>query len=45
VTTIVLNAVLNHPLEIVHRLGQQLFIDREPFLADGILQLFKLRGL
>jgi hypothetical protein len=45
VTIVLFNAVCNPPLEIVHRSGQQLLIDREHFLADGILQLFKLRGL
>ena len=36
--TILLNAVFNPPLEIVHHSGQQLLIDREHFLPDGILQ-------
>jgi hypothetical protein len=36
--TILLNAVFNPPLEIVHRSGQQLLIDREHLLPDGILQ-------
>ena len=44
-TTILLNAVINPPLEIVHRSAQQLLIDREHFLPDGILKLVKLRGL
>ena len=39
VTTILLNAVFNSLLEIVHRSGQQLLIDREHFLSDGILKL------
>ena len=34
--TILLNAVFNPPLEIVHRSGQQLLIDREHFLPGGI---------
>ena len=38
-TTILLNAVSNPPLEIVHYSGQQLLIDCEQFLPDGILQL------
>jgi hypothetical protein len=44
VTTILLNAVLNPLLEIVHRSGQQLLIDRERFLPDGILQLVQIMG-
>jgi len=44
VTTILLKAVPNPPLEIVHRTGQQLLIDREHFLLDGILQLFQITG-
>ena len=43
-TTILLNAVFNPPLEIFHRLGQQLLIDREHFLPDGILQLVQITG-
>ena len=44
-TTILLNAVSNPPLEIVHRSGQQLLMDREHFLPpDGILQLFQITG-
>ena len=42
--TILLNAVFNPPLEIFHRLGQQLLIDREHFLLDGILQLVQITG-
>jgi hypothetical protein len=42
VTTILLNAVFNAPLEIVHRSGQQLVIDRKHFLPDGILQLVQI---
>ena len=42
VTTILLNAVFNPPLEIVHRSGQQVLIDREHFLPDGILQLVQI---
>ena len=41
-TTILLNAVFNPPLEIVHRSGQQLLIDREHVLQDGILQLAQI---
>jgi hypothetical protein len=44
VTTILLNAVFNPALEIVHRSGHQLLIDREHFLADGILQLVQITG-
>jgi hypothetical protein len=44
VTTILFNAVFNPALEIVHRSGQQLLIDREHFLADGILQLVQITG-
>jgi len=44
VTTILLNAVFNSPLEIVHRSGQRLLIDREHFLPDGILQLAQITG-
>jgi hypothetical protein len=44
VTTILLNIVYNPALEIVHRSGQQLLIDREHFLADGILQLVQSTG-
>jgi len=44
VTTNLLNAVFNPPLEIVHRSGQQLLIDREQFLPDGILQLVQITG-
>ena len=40
--TILLNALFNPPLEIIHRLGQQLLIDREHFLPDGILQLAQI---
>jgi len=40
-----LNAVFNPPLEIVHRSGQQLLIDREHFLPDGILQLLQITGI
>ena len=43
-TTILLNAVSNPPLEIVHRSGQQLLIDCEHFLPDGILQLVQITG-
>ena len=42
--TILLNVVLNPPLEIVHRSGQQLLIDREHFLPDGILQHVQVTG-
>jgi len=42
--TILLNVVLNPPLEIVHRSGQQLLIDREHFLLDGIFQLVQITG-
>jgi len=42
--TILLNAVFNPPLEIVHWSGQQLLIDREHFLPDGILQLVQITG-
>jgi len=45
VTTILLNAVFNPPLEIVHCSGQQLLIDREHFLPDGILQLVQITGV
>ena len=44
VPTILFNAVFNPPLEIVHRSGQQLLIDREHFLPDGILQLVQIMG-
>ena len=44
VTTILLNAVFNPLLEIVHRSGQQLLIDCEHFLPDGILQLVQITG-
>ena len=44
VTTIVLNALFNPPLEIVHRSGQQLLIDREQFLPDDNLQLVQITG-
>jgi hypothetical protein len=44
VTTILLNAVFNLLLEIVHRSGQQLLIDHEHFLPDGILQLVQITG-
>jgi len=44
VTTILLNAVFNPLLEIIHRSGQQLLIDREHFLLDGILQLIQITG-
>jgi len=44
VTTILLNAVFNPPLETIHRSGQQLLMDREHFLSDGILQLFQITG-
>ena len=40
--TILLNAVFNPPLEIVHDSGQQLLIDCEHFLPDGILQLVQI---
>ena len=43
-TTILLKVVFNPPLEIVHRSSQQLLIDREPFLPDGILQLVQITG-
>ena len=43
-TTILLNAVFNSLLEIFHRSGQQLLIDREHFLPDGILQLVQITG-
>ena len=43
-TTILLNAVFNPLLEIIHRSGQQLLIDREHFLLDGILQLIQITG-
>ena len=43
-TTILLNAVFNPPLEIVHRSGQQVLIDREHFLPDDILQLIQITG-
>jgi hypothetical protein len=39
-----MNAVFNPALEIVHRSGQQLLIEREHFLADGILQLLLIMG-
>jgi len=42
--TILLNAVFNPPLEIVHLSGQQLLIDCEHFLPDGILQLVQITG-
>jgi len=42
VKTILLNAVFNPPLEIVHRSGQQLLIDREHILSDRILQLLQI---
>ena len=42
--TILLNAVFNPPLEIVHRSGQQLLIDCEHFLPDGILKLIQITG-
>ena len=42
--TILLNAVFNPLLEIVHRSGQQLLIDGEHFLPDGILQLVQITG-
>ena len=44
-TTILLNAVFNPPLEIVHRSGQQLLIDREHLLPNGILQLVQITGV
>jgi len=44
VTTILLNAVFNPPLEIVYHWGQQLLIDSEHFLPDGILQLIQITG-
>jgi len=44
VTNILLNAVFNPPFEIVHRSSQQLLIDRELFLPDGILQLVQITG-
>ena len=43
-TTILLNAVFNPPLEIVHHSGQQLLIDREHFLPDSVLQLVQITG-
>ena len=43
-TTILLNAAFNPLLEIVHRSGQQLLIDREHFLPDVILQLVQITG-
>ena len=43
-TTILLNAVFNPLLEIVHRSGQQLLTDCEHFLPDGILQLVQITG-
>jgi len=42
--TILLNAVFNPLLEIVHRSGQQPLLDREHFLPDGILQLVQITG-
>ena len=42
--TILLNAVFNPPLEIAHRSGQQLLIDSEHFLPDGILQPVQFTG-
>jgi len=42
--TILLNAVFNPPLDIVHRLGQQLLINREDLFPDGILQLVQITG-
>jgi len=44
VTTIRLKAVFNPQLEILHRSGQQLLIDREHFLLDGILQIVQITG-
>ena len=43
--TILLNAVFNPPLEIVHRSGQHLLIDREHFLRMESFNSFKLQGL
>jgi len=43
-TTILLNAAFNPPLQIVHRSGQQLLIDGEHFLPDGILQFVQVTG-
>ena len=43
-TTILVNAVFNPQLEIVHRSGQQLLIDLEHSLPDGILQLVQITG-
>jgi len=44
VTTILLNVVFNPPFKIVHLSGQQLLIDREHFVSDGILQLVQITG-
>jgi len=44
VTTVLLNAVFNALFEVVHRSDQQLLIDRENFLPDGILQLVQITG-
>ena len=44
-TTNLLNAVFKPPLEIVHRSGQQLLIDGEHFLPDGILLLVQVTGI
>ena len=43
-TAILLNVVFNPPFKIVHRSGQQLLIDREHFVSDGILQLVQITG-
>ena len=43
--TILLNAVFIPPLEIVHRSGQQLLINREHFLPDGTFQLVQIKGI
>lgn len=43
-TTILLNAAFNPSLEIVHYLGQQLFINHEHFLSDRILQFIQITG-
>jgi len=45
VTTILLNAVFSPLLEIIHRSSQQMLIDREHFLPDGILQLVQIMGV
>ena len=43
-TTILLNAVVSPLLEIVRCSGQQLLIDRQHFLPDGILKLVQIMG-